>query len=128
MRTIIFRGKSKKTGKWLYGSLLNIFDCDFIYSDYYNVLFLEDEHEVNTNTIGQFTGLYDKNGREIYDGDILKGNWDTIFQVFYDDCYLGFRAKEKGGSENCIDYYGLNCIEIIGNIHDNPELLKQQEP
>lgn len=125
MRTIKFKGKSIKTGEWLYGSHLYILDRDFIYIDVSNGIFLE--NEVDTKTVGQFTGLHDKNGREIYEGDILKGAWDTIFQVFYDDCYLGFRAKEKGGRENCIDYYGLDRIEIIGNIHDNHELLKQQE-
>ena len=45
------------------------------------------------------------------------------FQVVYDDCYLGFRAKAKTGFHNSIDYYGLDKIEVIGNIYDNPELL-----
>lgn len=132
MRTIKFRGKRIDTGEFVYGDLIHRNDGDVaIYTNLDtwgenqdDVDAYGDSFIVDNSTVGQFTILYDKNGREIYEGDILKGNWDTIFQVFYDDCYLGFRAKEKGGSENCIDYYGLNCIEIIGNIHDNPELLK----
>lgn len=123
MRTIKFRGKRIDTGEFIYGDLIhNTWKENPDDVDAYG-----DSLRVDNSTVGQFTGLHDKNGREIYEGDILKGNWDTIFQVFYDDCYLEFRAKEKGGMENCIDYYGLDRIEVIGNIHDNPELLKQQE-
>ena len=66
----------------------------------------------------------DEVAREIFEGDIVKGCWDTIVQVVYDDCYLGFRAKEKDGMHNCIDYYGLDRIEVVGNIHDNSEMLE----
>lgn len=135
MRTIKFRGKRIDTGAFVYGDLIHRNDGDVaIYTNLDtwgenpdDVDAYGDSFRVSKSTIGQFTGLHDNNGREIYEGDILKGAWDTIFQVFYDDCYLGFRAKEKGGMENCIDYYGLERIEVIGNIHDNPELLKQQE-
>ena len=63
----------------------------------------------------------------MFEGDIVKGSWKTIFEVYYDACYLQFRAKIKGGYGKDIDYYGdSKKIEVIGNIHDNPELLGEQ--
>ena len=134
MREILFRGKTFD-GKWIEGFVFQeVGDCvvrwcisttPICANDYSEIL--GDYAEVLPDTVGQYTGLTDKNGKKIFEGDILKGAWDTIFQVVYDDCYLGFRAKEKDGMHNCIDYYGLDRIEVIGNIHDNPELLKGGE-
>ena len=121
MREILFRGKRTHNDKWIEGSL-------------HAEKFTDDEEylccevcqcDVYPETVGQYIGLCDKNGKKIFEGDILKGAWDTIFQVVYDNCYLGFRAK-KDGMHNCIDYYGLDRIEVIGNVTDNPELLKGQ--
>lgn len=120
-REIKFRGKSKITGNWLYGNLLHIFDGNFIYSDYYNRLFIE--HEVNTNTIGQFTGLHDKNEQEIYEGDVVKSTFTTYIVTWDKECAC-FSLKEDNTPHLLADY--VNEIEVIGNIHDNPELLKQQ--
>ena len=117
MREILFRGKSRNNGKWYEGDLGTVAHKRFIDDGIVN-------ERVIPETVGQYTGLTDKNGKKIFEGDILKGAWETVFQVVYDDCYLGFRAKEKDGMHNCIDYYGLDRLEIIGNIHDNPELLK----
>lgn len=119
MREILFRGIRKLTNEWIFGSLhIEKFTDD---EDY---LCCEiNQCDVFPETVGQYTGLTDKNGNKIFEGDILKGAWETVFQVVYDDCYLGFRAKEKDGMHNCIDYYGLDRIEVTGNIHDNPELL-----
>lgn len=119
MRKILFRGKNDR-GEWIEGFYIKDYIGTYIYDKYRNTRM----QSVLPETVGQFTGLTDKNGKEIFEGDIVKGAWDTIFQVVYDDCYLGFRAKEKDGMHNCIDYYGLDRIEIIGNVHDNPELLK----
>ena len=122
MREILFRGKSKAQGsEWLYGDVL-IYEnsaqiWETINSRKYNSV-------VSLETIGQYTGLTDKNGKKVFEGDIVKGAWDTVFQVVYDDCYLGFRAERKDGFRNSIDYYGLDRIEVIGNIHDNSELMK----
>ncbi|MBQ8248064.1 MAG: hypothetical protein IJZ42_13130 [Lachnospiraceae bacterium] len=117
MREILFRGKRIDNGGWIKGSLWNHLGAIKILSAG-NVV----GHDVDPKTVGQFTGLTDKNGTKIFEGDIVKGAWDTIFQVVYDDCYLGFRAKEEDGMHNCIDYYGLDRIEVVGNIHDSPEL------
>lgn len=120
MREILFRGKAID-GNWYYGVPL-VFTEDYVCITAPHT----NNKKVEANTIGQYTGLT-CNGNKIFEGDIVKGAWDTIFQVVYDDCYLGFRAKEEGGMHNCIDYYGLDLIEVIGNIHDNPELLKERK-
>ena len=121
MREILFRGKRKHSidfseSDWVFGDLFT--DDMAIYTKLQNLI------EIIPETLGQYTRLTDKNGTKIFEGDILKGAWETVFQVVYDDCYLGFRAKEKDGFHNCIDYYGLDSLEVIGNIHDNPELLE----
>lgn len=76
--------------------------------------------EIEPETIGQYTGLKDKNDKKIFEGDIARGCWNTKFSIFFDLCCLQFRAKLSDGTEKDIDYYG--DIEVIGNIHDNPEL------
>lgn len=124
MREILFRGKRTDNGKQVEGNLFIPDKDDTPTQICIGTNIIRITYDVIPETVGQYTGLTDKNGTKIFEGDILKGAWDTIFQVVYDDCYLGFRAKEKDGMHNCIDYYGLDRIEVIGNIHDNTELMK----
>ena len=82
--------------------------------------------EVSPDTIGQYTGLKDKNGKEIYEGDIFKagyfGGTDVVTWDVENARYIGRSPK------GCISYVGREpAVEIIGNIHDNPELLKGGE-
>ena len=80
--------------------------------------------KVILKTVGQYTGLTDKNGKKIFEWDIVKGSWGTIFVVCFDEQYLQFRAKKPDSYPREIDFYGDSKeIEVIGNIHDNPELL-----
>lgn len=121
-REIIFRGKSLNTNCWVYGDLRQDKIRRKAYIEY---------DEVNPDTIGQYTGLKDKNGKEIYEGDILQDEFDSRINhiVKYDNsrcsytgwCSLVHWNWEKGNiiSQEWINECGKT---VIGNIHDNPDL------
>ncbi|MFK2380008.1 YopX family protein [Bacteroides fragilis] len=124
-REIKFRGKRIDNGEWVYGYLAD--------EDYINDINSIDlsSIEVDRDTIGQFTGLFDKNGKEIYEGDILGANGKIIGWVkggvrgyCYDVVYINHPTGEKRWS-----LYGTvvedfnNKIEVVSNMHDNPELI-----
>lgn len=131
MREIKFRGKCLDNGEWVYGDLHIRTPFPHIHSeiDYGKV-------NVDPHTVGQFTGLHDKNGKEIYEGDVVKQTWGGphfVNGVLY-DCYgrigdiryecdlIGVHTKE--GMYRIVGC-GLSNT-VIGNIHDNPELLKTE--
>ena len=145
-RTIKFRGKTVNGNKWVYGDLLHIAggyiiyhgsqkDCKITTGKHVAIELLHDEISVVVpETVGQFTGLFDKNGKEIYEGDILGTNGKIIGWVkggargyCYDVVYINHPTGEKRWS-----LYGTvvedfnNKIEVISNIHDNPELMKEE--
>ena len=125
MREIKFRGKRLDNGEWLYGSLVILNGRYFIFDD-------ANRHEVDPTTVGEFTGLKDKNGKEIYEGDVMEipetdFNAEIIGRVlFEEDAY--YIIPLRGGH-----LWGLHWslrkhdAKIIGNIHDNLELLKGGE-
>ena len=146
MREILFRGKRADNGEWVEGDLLN-------YLGWGKVHIAQNfkgagGQEVLPETVGQYTGLCDKNGKKIFEGDIIKTDSGrrkakTVVKygafkpkMFFDlfEKFIGTRPKEM--------LYGLfatsirtdeevflsdnsNLIEVIGNIHDNPEQLKE---
>ena len=129
MRTIKFRGKSIDGKEWLYGDLVSSADKKR-FAILVNNKESYDECEVAPETIGQFSGLYDCNKKEIYEGDILKWSngrsyvvkfWEGMFYASVEECNDGF----LGGFplHALTDYEDRRC-EIVGNIYDNPELLK----
>lgn len=140
MREIKFRGKSLD-GKWLFGYIYRYVNRDGI--DTVAIIEIQNNgfdatlnlHKISHNTVGQFTGLHDKNGKEIYEGDIIR-SFDSkgepiIHYIQYDDEEAGFVAVLKGSAKGdfgygrCCQQWITECEkEVIGNIHDNPELLK----
>ena len=140
MKTIKFRGKTKQC-EWVIGYYVGKSSLDEVAilpppNVNYDIGYINDSecYYCIADTLGQFTGLYDKNGKEIYEGDILRfGNspsrvcevkWNeriTAFCIrFYFECNLGVRPL--GEWVIC-----ERSVAIIGNIHDNPELLKGGE-
>lgn len=125
MREILFRGKRKDTGEWAEGNL-RTYEYENGRTAYYIHRWYQFLHEVVPETVGQYTGMTDKNGMRVFEGDILTGAWNTKIVVYYDECYVQFRVREATprARENAIDYYNNGKLEIIGNIYDNPELFE----
>lgn len=129
MREILFRGKRKDNEEWVYGSLL-IQSGEWINKDElapteYRILGIRGEnHLVIPETVGQYTGLSDKNGRNIFDGDVVRV-YDPLDDP--EDCVVSWSKEGArwniGGCDAYLCTPSKNC-EIIGTIFDNPELLE----
>ena len=124
MREILFRGKRTDNGTWAYGYLFCIWERTYLCWGTTNDV--PNMKEVLPETVGQFTGLTDKNGVKIFEGDIVR-YCDTIHQVVFEQrnttAYFGLVYSEIE-TIPFGHYQDLKQIEVIGNIHDNPELLK----
>ena len=124
IREVIFRGKRTDNGEWITDSETYIRDGDGIW--------LSDENlnvvTVIPETVGQFTGLTDKNGVKIFEGDIVR------YDVNYHDMVISYDVENWGGwlyedmDDNMQAYsiyeFCLKDIAVVGNIHDNPDILK----
>ena len=134
MRTIRFRGKSLSDGRWLYGDLFRT-DLDGEVA----IQFYDEEDGwmtamVRPETVGQFTGLKDSEGQEIYEGDIL--TWRSIIceedpvetwelpVTFYNGCFCLNDDFDMTLISVIYDSEEFGGVKIIGNIHDNPELME----
>jgi uncharacterized phage protein (TIGR01671 family) len=146
MREILFRGQTRRFGEkvknfagdpmpsnWVYGGVCcgeGAFSIIYAYMDEEKEIPIE-KHVVYTDTIGQYTGLTDKNGKKIFEGDIVKAQDDVfgspfcdgiIGKIVYDECAFFIEPINPMDSQWLYDECAV--YEIIGNIHDNPELLK----
>ena len=129
-REIKFRGKRKTDGEWLYGYYFVNRGLHFIVTDGLapagNTFH---DYEVDPETVGQYTGLKDCNGKKIYEGDIMEitetySNTRIVGTVIYEDDYF-FVQSRNGGCPWGL-YWALreHNAAVIGKIHDNPELLE----
>lgn len=133
MREILFRGKplGKLHGKFIYGSL-GVIDTDLC-AIYHCFEFKADEMQlVDIGTVGQYTGLTDKNGKKIFEGDILRRAYhpeDDVVIEWFDGSFRFRKAnkpKDYGYSAVCCIQNAVSSLKIIGNAYDNPELLEEQ--
>ena len=133
MREILFRGKQKGMMNWVEGT--------GIFTDGINAWLSANEpnrpiayglkHKiVLPETIGQFTGLTDKNGKKIFDGDIIEwflpevSEYPSVAYIEYDEESFAWRVCWKKYDPDWLEGLNKEYISVIGNIHDNPELLE----
>ena len=131
MREILFRGKCIDTWEWVYGYYVrtieenadhSLFEKDWIY-DYEGWC----RYEVMPETVGQYTGLDDKNGVKVFEGDVVRylnsiesGNGVVIF----DTCAFLFNWIDIDETDSLLRYFQCSKeLEVICNIHDNQELM-----
>lgn len=132
MREILFRGKRVDNGEWVEGNFIKDNWGDTYGELIYGIL--QDREapaglagwipkRVLPETVGEYTGLTDKNGKKIFEGDIIRSNSERGYIEYYpNDC--AFDVVDDHGFYWLISE--MSNIEVIGNIHDNPELLEEK--
>ena len=114
MREILFRGKNPITNEFVIGDL-------FQHGEQCFIMVLNRNIEVPPETVGQYTGLCDKNGKKIFEGDIIKISNGEIYTVVFE---AGGFATGIFSSGFFLGEWDMAHVEVIGNIYDDPELMK----
>ena len=125
MREILFRGKRTDNYEWIEGSLCTTIPSD---EDFYTISYFDFEgyyieEKVIPETVGQYTGLTDKNGKKTFEGDVIQFCTGMKLHYIVEFGLGGFMVSRYDIRDAIINVYNCPC-EVIGNIHDNPELLK----
>lgn len=162
MREILFRGKDPETGVWHEGQYIHLHKTTYCFSgseerdaenEIHQIVFeqmtdwnLPNRHlrvDVLPETVGEFTGIKDKNGKRIFEGDLLESqisenpeDW-KIWKVGFEDGTFTFESVRKSVKSRrkyrhelnmlCADEVKFYGLVLIGNIHDNPELLEGED-
>ena len=148
MREILFRGKRMDDGEWVEGYLVKAVggECMIlpVTTEHCGGAEFSEGYHCDPTTVGQYTGLKDKNGKRIFEGDMIKPFDDEVDKMvvefhhgqfllclYGDRGYMAEYGWEEEGNYGCFEAEPLSSygddIEVIGNIHDNPEMLKGGE-
>lgn len=141
MREILFRGKDADSNEWRYGYYGHCEDMHGVKADLISTGHADVQMgrllikclDVKSETVGQYTGLTDKNGKKIFEGDIVSGHLDDLFpedESRYEIAWIdyGWHLTNLDGTVDTAEQDWVNqYFEVIGNIHDNPELLEVEE-
>ena len=139
MREVLFRGKQTDNGEWIEGAY-SPFHLNFgEREEKPHIIIISDDEDIDglwceviPETVGQYTGLTDKNGRKIFEGDIVEGNSEYFTythpygKVVYDGGQYLISFDDVLEDIECLGAWA-NDVEIIGNIYDNPELLEGRD-
>ena len=131
MREILFRGKSVDNGEWVEGDLDRglLANIDFI--SYFKTIGERLSFEIIPETIGQYTGLIDKNGKKIFEGDIVidkysKEKFGFVGVVIYNPKLTQFQIYSDKQPDYVVNLGSrVDSVKVLGNIHDKPELLEE---
>ena len=122
MTEIIFRGKRLNDGEWVEGNFVKGCIDDFAYIvEFGNKDLCRNYVEVIPETVGQYTGFYDKNGKKVFEGDILKA------EIWWEQggCYPHTETRFIEATFPNMYKNHFEKFEVVGNIYDNPELLRR---
>ena len=129
MREILFHGKRVDNGEWVEGDLLQTrYHSGHIEYQIMLQTPVSSAYPVLPETVGQYTGLTDKNGKRIFEGDILNTSNSNCRIWYVDYKHTAFCVNQVNANYCCLldEFMQYSSVEVISNIHDNPELLVEE--